>query len=475
MSINISYYVALLVVTVGASFATTAAEARGKESRTPEQQVLDAAFAGTDKADSSTIADLENRKIRSSFLEDLLTDTDKKKKLNRRGFTIKNAIFDEPLNLSGVDVPVAVLLVHCTFNKEVKFSSAHFHFLLDLTESEFTDAKAMLNFNGLMVDDLFNINKIKAAGDAQFFRMKIGGDLFASEATFSNPNSSIQFGETRVKGKMFLGPNKIDGQEYGPSEFDGALSLADVKTLGLKLSCVIVKGDLDLGHATIQTVLGVPGQCPETMSAASAQRRSLPNSVILEGLTYKDLEGGVGPGLLGLIDRSKDYSERSYTQLESYYRTHADPDAADEVFLHMKDRERKQLFCQITHPKRKRSLFNPFSWLPWLWSWVLRILVGYGRRPEYALYYSFGVVIIGAFIFRHRTCVVPRRPDDQPQNYNPFWYSFDLLTPFIDLHQADTWMPRQDWRFGRNYAHLHRILGWILVPIGIAAITGIIK
>jgi hypothetical protein len=71
--------------------------------------------------------------------------------------------------------------------------------------------------------------------------------------------------------------------------------------------------------------------------------------------------------------------------------------------------------------------------------------------------------------------VVSRRKGDTSQTYNPFWYSFDLLTPFIDLHLADSWMPRQDWHFGRIYAHVHRIVGWILVPIGIAAITGIIK
>jgi hypothetical protein len=85
------------------------------------------------------------------------------------------------------------------------------------------------------------------------------------------------------------------------------------------------------------------------------------------------------------------------------------------------------------------------------------------------------VVLFGGLVFRSRTSVVARDAADLSQTYNPLWYSFDLLTPFINLHQADVWVPRQDWRFGRNYAHIHRIIGWILVPIGIAAITGIIK
>ena len=105
----------------------------------------------------------------------------------------------------------------------------------------------------------------------------------------------------------------------------------------------------------------------------------------------------------------------------------------------------------------------------------LLILVGYGRRPENALYASGVVVLIGSLVFWDRRNLVPRDAKHSSHDYSPFWFSFDLLTPFIDLHQADTWVPRQGWWFGRNYAHLQRILGWILVPIGIAAITGIIK
>jgi hypothetical protein len=71
--------------------------------------------------------------------------------------------------------------------------------------------------------------------------------------------------------------------------------------------------------------------------------------------------------------------------------------------------------------------------------------------------------------------MVSQNQDGTPKTYSPFWYSFDLLVPAIDLQQADYWIPRQDWRAGRTYVHVHRILGWILVPIGIAAVTGIIK
>jgi hypothetical protein len=165
----------------------------------------------------------------------------------------------------------------------------------------------------------------------------------------------------------------------------------------------------------------------------------------------------VGSLLLDLIGQAP-YSAESYTRLEDYYRAHAEPGLADNVFFQMKKRERER------PPFFRR-----------LWSWGLYLLVGYGRRPQYALAFSIIVILFGSLVFRDRRSVVPRKPEDLSQAYNPLWYSFDLLTPFIDLHQADAWMPRQDWRFGCNYAHLHRIIGRILVPIGLAAISGIMK
>jgi len=62
--------------------------------------------------------------------------------------------------------------------------------------------------------------------------------------------------------------------------------------------------------------------------------------------------------------------------------------------------------------------------------------------------------------------------------YNPFWYSLDLFAPVIDLGVAKSWEPGPGHarpRFARQYAHIQKILGWILVPIGVVALTGYLK
>jgi hypothetical protein len=58
--------------------------------------------------------------------------------------------------------------------------------------------------------------------------------------------------------------------------------------------------------------------------------------------------------------------------------------------------------------------------------------------------------------------------------YNPFWYSLDLFLPFVDLKMADKWMPKPERRFARHYMRFQAIAGWILIPIAILSITGIV-
>jgi hypothetical protein len=69
----------------------------------------------------------------------------------------------------------------------------------------------------------------------------------------------------------------------------------------------------------------------------------------------------------------------------------------------------------------------------------------------------------------------PQKPEDTPRVYNRFWYSLDLFLPFLDLQADDVWKPKANERFLRHYVRLHVMLGWIPIPIVLAALTGLIK
>lgn len=134
---------------------------------------------------------------------------------------------------------------------------------------------------------------------------------------------------------------------------------------------------------------------------------------------------------------------------------------------------------------------------------MLFLVAGYGRRPHYALWWSVGVICIGMLVFRHHRMEPVKQeesghnpprgkmeldpaadgsvkqeesrdnpPGKKDPKYHPFWYSFDLFVPGIGLHAADQWRPKEDRRFAQWYMRAHKILGWILIPLCVAAWTG---
>jgi hypothetical protein len=59
--------------------------------------------------------------------------------------------------------------------------------------------------------------------------------------------------------------------------------------------------------------------------------------------------------------------------------------------------------------------------------------------------------------------------------FDPFWYSLDLFLPLSTLPDAEIWAPKEGDRFRSIYSRVHSVLGWILIPIGLAVITGVIS
>ena len=133
-------------------------------------------------------------------------------------------------------------------------------------------------------------------------------------------------------------------------------------------------------------------------------------------------------------------------------------DDADRAFIAGKRREREQL---------------PYG-LNWFGSWLLDWLVGYGRHPAHAGYFCAFFVALGCFLFSPKR-MEPQKPDDAPRVYNRFWYSLSLFVPLVDLQAHTVWKPKTEETFLRNYLRVQILLGWILIPILLAAVTGLIK
>jgi hypothetical protein len=169
--------------------------------------------------------------------------------------------------------------------------------------------------------------------------------------------------------------------------------------------------------------------------------------------------------------KGAEFDPQVYTNLERILRATGQTEKADNVGIAKKAAERNQL---------------KFKDASYWWSLLLFVFVGNGYHPEWAVIWSIVIVAFGALLFQKRR-MITREDNAEEQKgdtdehyvkkyrYSPIWYSFDLFVPAINLETAELWTPARDQRFLLFWMRIQRILGWIIIPIGLVALTGIVK
>src|SRR5439155_7825133 len=182
----------------------------------------------------------------------------------------------------------------------------------------------------------------------------------------------------------------------------------------------------------------------------------------IQGMSYKYVRAAPEEPeshklLLNLADQPA-YSADVYSRLEEFFVRQGYRSDADKAFIAGKRRERKE----------------KLHGLDWLGSYLLDGLVGYGRHPWQAGIPCAVFIALGCVLFSPKK-MEPQKPEDVARVYSRFWYSLGLFLPFVDLQADKVWKPKADQTFLRNYMRAHIMLGWILVPLVLAALTGLIK
>ena len=128
--------------------------------------------------------------------------------------------------------------------------------------------------------------------------------------------------------------------------------------------------------------------------------------------------------------------------------------------------------------------------LSWLLDRTLWLLTGYGVRLERLFIATALVLVLATFAFQRRDAVIAREPasakGDAPvaaqsltlPTRDAFWFSLKLFVP-VEIPAAGDWRPSSSAKFlglkMTTVATLLRLAGWILVPIGLAGVTGFLK
>jgi hypothetical protein len=411
--------------------------------------------------------DTENRVIRGDFVRQILTIVSSRYRVVPHGIQIRNAVVKEDVDLENQEVLYDVKLLDCVFEDFFDATGCHFHRSLSVDGSHFDGS---VDFSSVTIsNDLTAVNSefrnTKKSSDpnddagAYFAAIRVGGDVFLRGAKFEQKvdftsaqierrlvadgatfSSRADFGDIKVKGDGFFRKATFEGQAcFNDAHFTN-LFLSDAKF-----------NDQAENEPTIFKGLKV--------DTAALDGIYIPGKIQIEDMNYQSVSPAVWMKLKPIISNWQTSSE-FYENLEALFRRRGFTEQADEIYVERRERERGQMGLA----RRVGDC-------------VEDVVLGYGRHLDRLLYVSAVFVVIGWFVFFPNGMArkKPGDPDPCGAKYSAFWYSLDLFVPIIGLDQADIWVPRETRPFARNYARLHKIIGNLIVPIGLAALTGIIK
>lgn len=480
-----------LILFIGTSIAS--ATYGQTASRPAEQFVLDQiqikinnGVADLDKSD------VQDKTIGHKFLEDLITNSQPAPAVAVYGLTLRGATIDGRLSVGSITIPFPLTFDNCRFEKGFDLSSNVFSrdfLLINSVVGLPSSRQEPPNFEGATFAGKVSLDSTAFHNGVDFTGASIDGALESDDVHYESEKDEADFNNVKV-GKQ---------ASFQRSHFKGGLDLS-----GAELESLVIDGGADgpsnqpnpmnllIDHATIRKGLAVQNLILSGFGARMAdvegetdlhnvvpQGRAFFNGshfqalnftgigswlkdaqkVQLDGLKYDSIEfpdSKTNPPekeWLTLVNEGS-FSPQPYQELEKFLRSRRGTNYADQVYFSMRHKEREGLSTL----RKSVDMIEEF-------------LVGYGRQLWKAALLAFAIVIVGAFLFRRDQM---EQDDDKCSDnwYNPFWFSLDLLSP-IDLGVSKKWRARN--HVLRNYAQVHRVAGWILIPLIVAAITGIIK
>jgi hypothetical protein len=154
--------------------------------------------------------------------------------------------------------------------------------------------------------------------------------------------------------------------------------------------------------------------------------------------------------------------------------------------------------AEVYYERRLRELQQKKKWRPaWMTDMLLRYLTGFGVRVSWLLWYIIPILVAGTIIFSLDGALEPIHPTSptpvassvseaetvrgmSPARYiNAALMSLGLFLPIADIPTVGEWQVSSGIMWGVPWLTLWAtfmiVTGWILVPIGIAGLTGQLK
>ncbi|MEV7612971.1 membrane-associated oxidoreductase [Streptomyces sp. NPDC089799] len=347
---------------------------------------------------------------------------------------------DGPVRLAGARISGGLFLQCAVIRPSAEADEAH-------------EPPLQLNHADIGTDII--ANELTVHGEFRINGSTVAGQVNLDRARLLNPGGSALHAETLAVGTDLRGhrmeaeglvnlagarvPRQLDltrARLANPGGVALRLSSAGIGEFWLR-NCDPIQGIVNLRRSQLDMLYAEPGVWPE--------------KVRMGGLTYRVLHPTLpAAARLPLLDREDDgYLPYSYEQLAAGYRTVGDEAEARTVQLAKLRRHRRTL------PRHTR-----------LWGLMQDVTVGYGFRPLRAAAWLLALLLIGtvAFSAHHPR---PLKADEAP-DFNPVFYTIDLLLPIIGFGQEQAFAP-SGWQQWLSYLLI--VTGWILATTTAAGVS----
>lgn len=402
-----------------------------------------------------------------------------------RELQANNVIFKKSFNGNGMKTG-GIAFENTTFENSVSFFSSELK-RINILNTKFTDPNSTLSFMQTEFDTII-MHNTNAKCNVDFTLCTIRREFLCSECGFENHTQPVKFRLMEVNNNFILDSVSLNGGlEVAGTKVNNIMgihktkcidpneevSFANIKAGNVSITYTTFNGPVTFANSTINQDFGLGDtrflshNNSVDFHGMQINGRYVLKNTIFEGpinltnMIYSqiEIESNSEPfkEYMPLLNKTK-YNSTLYLNFENYLKTRGSFKEAKQVYVEMRRRQRAE--CLYGFAKAS--------------NWLLDVTVLYGREPQRVLYPIASFIIIGSIVFR-RSYMIARKQGTERISYFSFWYSLDLFLPVIQLHWANDWMPKQKHKYVRLWMIIHRLLGWLLIPFGLAAWMGIIQ
>ncbi|MFJ5773105.1 membrane-associated oxidoreductase [Streptomyces sp. NPDC093094] len=415
------------------------------------------------------------------------------------------------LRLTGARITGRLDLTHAVLDRPVRMSHCHFDEAPQLYGVQLPRLSLRgsvlpgLGLASARIDATLGLSECRVHGRVMLAGSHIGGALFLDGARLVAPDAgtpALQLNQATVGDDLWAPGLSVEGGiRLSGASVAGSVDLNEARLCrpghsALDAETLAVEGDLLVRHAEVQGWFGLRGariagrldlsysrlthpdgtslrassctvgelwlrQGPPMAGTLNLRRAqvdvlfldpgTVPDEVLLNGCTYAALTPQEpAERRLPMLERDGEgYVPHAYEQLTASY-------------LRVGD-ERSARLVQLAKQRRHRRT------LPWpgrLWGVVQDLTVGYGFRPLRAAGWLLSLLAAGSLVYGLR----PPRPlkAGEAPEFNPVFYTLDLLVPVISFGQEGAFGPR-GWYQWVSYVLV--ITGWILATTVVAGVS----